>query len=71
MSNFGPCTRDCPKRAPGCGAACEAWKEHEEKRNAGYEKRQKAIAVSQMTAGGASNCRKAARAKRMGREHLR
>lgn len=60
----GPCGRDCPRREPGCGATCEAWLAYEAERNAGYDKRAKIIDISQMTDGGARNCRRAARGKR-------
>lgn len=67
----GPCGRDCPHRGPGCGATCEPWLAYEAERNAGYGRRAEIIDISQMTDGGARNCRRAARAKRRGREHLR
>lgn len=60
----GPCGRDCPRREPGCGATCEAWLAYEAERNAGYDKRAEIIDISQMTDGGARNCRRAARGKR-------
>lgn len=67
----GPCGRDCPRREPGCGATREAWLAYEAERNAGYDKRARIVDISQMTDGRARNCRRAARAKRRGREHLR
>nr|DAE45835.1 MAG TPA: hypothetical protein [Caudoviricetes sp.] len=60
----GPCGRDCPRRGPGCGATCEAWLAYEAERNAGYDKRAKIVDISQMTDGGARNCRRSARGKR-------
>ena len=60
----GPCGKDCPRRGPGCGATCEPWLAYEAKRNAGYNKRAEIIDISQMTDGGARNCRRAARGKR-------
>lgn len=60
----GPCGRDCPRREPGCGATCEAWLAYEAERNAGYDKRARIVDISQMTDGGARNCRRAAKGKR-------
>lgn len=71
MSNFGPCAKDCPNRKAGCSASCAAWKAEKERRLKVYDKRARIVDISQMTDGGARNCRRAARAKRRGREHLR
>ena len=60
----GPCGKDCPRRGPGCGATCEPWLAYEAERNAGYDKRARIVDISQMTDGGARNCRRAARGKR-------
>lgn len=71
MNNFGPCAKDCPNRKAGCSASCEAWNAVKGERLKSYGKRAEIIDISQMTDGGARNCRRAARAKRRGREHLR
>ena len=64
MSNFGPCAKDCPNRKAGCSASCEAWQAEKERRLKVYVKRAEIIDISQMTDGGARNCRRAARGKR-------
>lgn len=71
MNNFGPCTQDCPNRKAGCSASREAWSAVKGERLRSYGRRAEIIDISQMTDGGARNCRMAARAKRMGMEHLR
>lgn len=71
MNNFGPCAKDCPNRKAGCSASCEVWNAVKGERLKSYGKRAKIIDINQMTDGGARNCRRAARAKRRGREHLR
>ena len=63
-SKFGPCAKDCPDRKAGCSASCEAWKAVKSERLNGYKKRAEIIDISQMTDGGARNCRRAARGKR-------
>ncbi len=37
-----PCTPNCPKRCPGCGATCKDWSDYVTDRNAGYEERKRA-----------------------------
>lgn len=64
MNNFGPCTQDCPNRKAGCSASCAAWQAEKERRLKVYDKRAEIIDISQMTDGGARNCRRAARGKR-------
>lgn len=64
MSNFGPCTQGCPNRKAGCSASCAAWQVEKEKRLKVYDKRAEIIDISQMTDGGARNCRRTARRKR-------
>lgn len=71
MSNFGPCTQDCPNRKAGCSASCAAWQAEKEKRLKVYDKRVERPNLAQKTAGGASNCRRIADAKHRGRNHLR
>lgn len=66
MSNFGPCTQDCPNRKAGCSASCEAWNAVKGERLKSYDKRAGIVDISQMTDGGARNCRRSARAKRRG-----
>lgn len=34
-----PCTQDCQRRKPGCGAKCPEWLEYVEKRNQLYKAR--------------------------------
>lgn len=63
-SKFGPCAKDCPNRKAGCSASCEAWNAVKEERLKSYGKRAEIIDISQMTSGGARNCRRAARRKR-------
>ena len=36
-----PCKKDCPDRAPGCGATCPDWQKYVKERNAEYEQRAK------------------------------
>lgn len=57
MSNFGPCAKDCPNRKAGCSAV-------KGERLKSYDKRARIVDISQMTDGGARNCRRAARGKR-------
>ena len=38
MSDF-PCTKDCPRRKPGCGAECPEWQEYLKRREKKYEAR--------------------------------
>ena len=64
MNNFGPCAKDCPNRKAGCSASCAAWQAEKESRLKVYDKRAEIIDISQMTDGGARNCRRAARGKR-------
>lgn len=63
-SKFGPCTQDCPNRKAGCSASCEAWSAVKGERLRSYGRRAEIIDISQMTDGGAKNCRRAARRKR-------
>lgn len=71
MRDVSPCRKDCPRRGAGCTASCEPWKAYERERNAGYERRRKALDLSYLTAGGVSNCRRTERARKNGREHLK
>lgn len=64
MNSFGPCKRDCPRRGPGCMATCEAWNAVKGERLKSYGRRAEIIDISQMTDGGARNCRRAARGRR-------
>ena len=64
MNNFGPCTQDCPNRKAGCSASCAVWQAEKERRLKVYDKRAEIIDISQMTDGGARNCRRTARRKR-------
>ena len=64
MRNFGPCTQDCPNRKAGCSASCAEWQAEKERRLKVYDKRAEIIDISQMTDGGARNCRRTARRKR-------
>lgn len=64
MNNFGPCTQDCPNRKAGCSASREAWSAVRGERLRSYGRRAEIIDISQMTDGGARNCRRAARWKR-------
>lgn len=63
-SKFGPCAKDCPNRKAGCSASCAAWTAVKEERLESYGRRAEIIDISQMTDGGARNCRRAARGKR-------
>lgn len=71
MSNFGPCTRECPKRHYLYCPTCEAWKAEKGQRIEGYDKRVETSNLRQKTAGGAKNCRRIAEARTRGRNHLR
>lgn len=71
MSNFGPCTRECPKRHYLYCPTCEAWKAEKGQRIEGYDKRVETSDLRQKTAGGAKNCRRIAEARTRGRNHLR
>lgn len=64
MSNFGPCAKDYPNWKDGCSASCEAWNAVKGERLRSYGRRAEIIDISQMTSGGARNCRRAARGKR-------
>lgn len=64
MNNFGPCAKDCPNRKAGYSASCEAWSAVKGERLRSYGRRAEIIDISQMTDGGARNCRRAARGKR-------
>lgn len=55
MSNFGPCTRECPKRHYLYCPTCEAWKAEKGQRIEGYDKRVETSDLRQKTAGGAKN----------------
>lgn len=63
-SKFGPCTQDCHNRKAGCSASCEAWNAVKGERLKSYGKRARIVNISQMTDGGARNCRRAARGKK-------
>ena len=71
MNRLVPCTKDCPGRAPGCGATCEALERYTKARDAEYATRAREIDLNEKTRGGARNCRVSARAKKIGREHMR
>lgn len=71
MSNFGPCTRECPKRHYLYCPTCEAWKAEKGQRIEGYDKRVETSDLRQKTAGGAKNCRRIAEARTRGRNHLK
>lgn len=71
MNNFGPCTRECPKRHYLYCPTCEAWKAEKGQRIEGYDKRVETSDLRQKTAGGAKNCRRIAEARTRGRNHLR
>lgn len=37
--NQQPCAKDCPRRAPGCGATCKDWYDYVAERDAKYKER--------------------------------
>jgi hypothetical protein len=41
-----PCERDCPRRAPGCGATCPEWAEYLKRREKDYANRLQIANVS-------------------------
>ena len=53
-----------PQPKAGCSASCEAWNAVKGERLKSYGRRAEIIDISQMTDGGARNCRRAARGKR-------
>lgn len=46
MSIKTPCPRDCPGRAPGCGANCPTWQEHRAEAMKRYEERARQVRIS-------------------------
>ena len=64
MNNFGPCAKDCPNRKASCSASCEDWNAVKGERLKSYGRRAEIIDISQMTSGGARNCRRAAKGKK-------
>lgn len=41
-----PCKRDCPDRAPGCGAKCEKWQQYTQEREKEYDRRRTSYLIA-------------------------
>lgn len=59
-----PCTRDCPRRCPGCAVTCPDWAEYLKRREEEYKSRADRVRVKDAIHDGYKRLAKAARPNR-------